>query len=402
MDKTTLKLINDCNFKNKKFISSGSQGKVYEVKVNKKSFVIKYYNQLHDYKLHNDELIMFQDYLYSSSREIMVRKIIEHLHLKNRIPLSFVLEYNDWKKSDYTSDEDLNTFKIPSSKILCKVIEPYSYYNSNFKIKTYVRPNDYVCFSNIYTESMISIFITNEIINTNICLHFVKSYSLLECDNDSKVLVMEKVERSLMDYLEENIIFTADHLFVVILTIFVLSEYYIEHGDLTFRNILMDKSSNVILEDLTKVSDYDYMRYDIKGRLFYIEVREYFLKIADFGFSQKFKSPKILQHQLMVNGGFDTGGIQDLLCFIVDYSRIVDQVSNIKMIMRYIFGDMNFGMERLEQYKKNEQLGIMETFFEGYDANDIPILDYNIFDKFFSSWKKAPPKDSRICVVTRI
>lgn len=341
-------------------IGSGAQGKVYKVKFrnDRKSYIMKK---------------TYPDFIYVSNREgleeyirkqignniskITMKKfihiIMEYYHLQHRVSWRKVLQFNHLSKDSIPDYDLLESFVLPIEDIDCLISESQKFdYNLNINGEIIVEAGDYVCFSNIFSETVISL-IMSQLVRQGLCFHFVNFYSSVACDDGSFNYFIEKMDTSLADLIIDedediDILFTPCNLFSIIVGILVMkNEYKICHNDLAFRNILVKLSSKI--ENIKRSKT---LRYIIDDYIFDFPVPKYIYKISDFGFSQKFSHPMVLDFRLLTEDGwsmpnFDTEGIYDLYLFLVDCVTFVYMYLNeetrsiIDILLIRLFGDRN-------------------------------------------------------------
>lgn len=75
------------------------------------------------------------------------------------------------------------------------------------------------------------------------------------------------------------------------------SVYKIAHNDLHYDNWMVKEIDDTDLDlDGKKVKDCSHLRYRLKGVDLFVPRGDYLTKIIDFGFSRKYSSPQVLQH----------------------------------------------------------------------------------------------------------
>lgn len=369
-------------------IGSGAQGKVYKIKFrgDTKTYIMKKMKEF-DFKISYSFLKSNLDKkLEDYTMKDIVEKIIDIYGLKGRISWRKLLRYNHLLKNEVPTTEMFEFFFLPSQEIPCKTEEDLTFnYNLDIEGSIKVEKGDYLCFSNVYSEAIISLLLT-QLVREDICYHFTKFYAAVRCDEDINFFI-EKMDNSLdnMYYLEDiHSLFTPANLFSIIASVYVMNDYYkICHNDMSPRNILIKESKRA-----HKTKDKKYIQYDIGDASFRFPMPKYIYKISDFGFASKFSHPQVLD--IFVTRGmyeyvpnFNTEGIFDILSFVIDtddmfQDRLSKEVTDlINDILHYITPDFpdesdreSFVEEMLKNAVRDVDVKMMKKIFKKYLVKD--------------------------------
>jgi len=352
------------NIISKEKIGSGSQSKVYKVKFrnDRKTYVMKSINQ--------DDSFYVGDVIYKHikknkinisklSMKEFIDMVLDYFLFDKRINWKKVLNFNNLHRNDEPSLEILDYLSIPTNDIECKVSTSYIFdcNNSLDKTKsltTYM--DDFVCVSSVYSEGLISLLLT-ELVEDEICYHFTKFYGMVRCD-DSLESFVEKMDNSLdsLYYSDEDIndMFTPANFFSILISIYIMNNLHsICHNDLAFRNILIKRTDRT-----NSTKNKKYIQYNIDNVNFRFPMPKYIYKINDFGFSQKFKHPMILNF-LVVSGYFptlpcyDSKGLFDLFYILSDMVILLkkdlkkETLDILEELEIYLFGSVEEAEEKL-------------------------------------------------------
>jgi len=345
-------------------IGSGSQGKIYKIKFrNDRKIYIMKKTHLTLFNIGEQDVIQLKKYISKFTKDVsklkmkkFINLIMDFYDLNDRISWRKILKFNHLTKYEIPSYDLLDEFFLPIEDIDCLITKPKTYdYNLDFEGTIEAKKGDYVCFSNVFVETLISL-IMSKLVRDEICYHYIVFYASILCD-DSFEFFIEKMDSSLTDLIfnsdvEINEIFDISNLFSVIISIYIMTDKFnICHNDLAFRNILVKKN---------KLS-FDKITYIIDDIIFEFPFPKYLYKISDFGYAQKFSHPMILDIETLTGQGyivpnFDTRGLFDLFKFFYD-------------LISYIYRDLN------DETKKYVDPFLNLLFGSKEDAIDIILED---------------------------
>lgn len=400
--KSTTDLCDDILSKIK--IGRGSQGKVYKIKFrnDRKTYVMK---KIYPYSYYvtdedKDKLIKMISKKTKNVSKLTMKEfiidIMDYYDLIDRVSWRKILTYNHLSKSMIPSYDMLDNLFLPVEDIDCKIFQTKKYpYNLGIDGYIEVIEGDYICFSSIFLETVISL-LASQLARNNICYHYVNFYSSINC-GDSFNYFIEKMDVSLEEAVHDwdigiNEFFDVSNLFSVLVGIFILSDQYsICHNDLAFRNILIKKTEKI--ENINKSKTITYI---IDDTIFEFPLPSYMYKISDFGFSQKFTHPMILDYEILtytdvIFPNFDTYGLYDLFKFLSDvilciYSDLFEDTKKcIDSLLKLLFGSRDKAFDMIYNTNKSinrEKQHIVAELL----INTKLILDTNTLIKVFKKY----------------
>jgi hypothetical protein len=402
--KTTTDLCDDIFSKTK--IGSGSQGKIYKIKFrnDRKTYIMKK-TYLNLYFITEDDVDKIIKYISKKTKDVskltmkqFIMFIMNYYDFQDRISWRKIMKFNHLSKNLIPNYNILDEFFLPVEDIDCRINRSDNYDNNlDFDGKIKVNKDDYVCFSDIFVETMISL-IMSKLARDEVCYHFIIFYASIFCD-DSFEYFIEKMDISLIDMIfdtdiDVNTIFDISNLFSIIISIFIMvDKYNICHNDLAFRNILIKKSKD----------DYTTIRYIINNIIFEFPFPKYLYKISDFGYAQKFSHPMILDYETLTLSNafipnFNTYGVFDMFKFFHDIiSYIYKDLNNetkkyIDPFLKLLFGSKE---EAIDIILENDSDQISIDIIKDVLSNSKLVLDMNLIIKVFDKYiVKTPAKNN--------
>lgn len=163
----------------------------------------------------------------------------------------------------------------------------------------------------IFSEFFISIIASK--LNSN---NFIDTYTLKACDNGDQLIFMEQIDGTLSELIDKvtigfkdedeynsDIYKELDILYIQILhALWCMHQLKINHGDSSINNIFyINVTNDTLLKNNTRFRDYEFAVYDFgNNRKYYIPTSDikYIIKIGDFGLSNKFSEPYILNDHI--------------------------------------------------------------------------------------------------------
>lgn len=381
-------------------IGEGSQGRVYKVKFrnDRKAYVMKTTEEGFMYLTHPEEV---EEYVRGklgdniSKVKYLILAIMDYFDLHGRVSWRRLMRFNHLTKDTDPTYDIIYNFVIPNEDVECKVSEKRSYpYNLDIEGEVIVMPGDYVCFSTVYTETVISLLLT-QLPRRGICYHFINFYSSVFCEKtQSYNYFIEKMDTALDDLIEKNRkhiddIFTPANLMSILVSIYVMSnEYSICHNDLAFRNVLVRETKKI--ESLRNIKT---IRYIIDDTTYDFPMPQYVYKISDFGFAQKFSEPKVIDVYTLQNTkstipNFDTYGLYDLFLILEDYISMIEGESEaLDQHMHMLIGMLfTYSLEQVRDIILHNDQNMMRDLFLDSLLNSKFELNNKVFQRMFSEY----------------
>jgi serine/threonine protein kinase len=378
-------------------ISEGSQGKVYKIKFKndpKRSYIMKRFDIDEVVPIEINRILSELERMNIKLNELTMNQfaeiVIEIYNIEGRISRKNLLKYNGLSSHDELTYEVLNDFFLPLIHIDCKMNYTLEYDKNVGTGEITVNENDYVCYSPIYSETILSLLLS-QLLKEGICFHFIKFYATIKCERSMNSFLEPMtctLARALIDKKDDlDSIVTPGLLFSVFISIFIMNDLYgICHNDLHLGNVLTKRS-----EEFESLKDCSSIQYNVNSLKFKFNLPEYICKIIDFGFGMKFSHPKVI-NALVVRfsdtvPNYDTKGVYDFFIFLFDIIsatelKLNDEVKElIKMIFVYFFGDDSMINEILDENKNSDDT-IEEILLRYPDIK----LNFDFFKRIFNDF----------------
>lgn len=241
-------------------------------------------------------------------------------------------------------------------------------------------------------SQIISEVIVGAILN-KVSPHFIQTLGFTACDikkynfqiyYEQADLALKKV----FDISERNIetlIFAFLHTFAI-----TNKDLLLNHNDIHFGNILVSLTKNLVNYRQAK-----YIRYQVGRMYFKVPTEKYFLKLADFGFSETYGSVQIHQHVIKtgryrrLNPEFSYG-IKELFDLIGELRGYKFQASIIQKVSKYFFSEVpqrlkdlkrSINYKEIQEYQVRpiDEKALMELFPEWVLPTDGPLEPNEVY-----------------------
>lgn len=223
----------------------------------------------------------------------------------------------------YVLKQTLNT---PNSETMshCLVTKTEIYQNNSTDEQISVKPGNYVCNNEMYSEYMIGVLAAqlfkNGLVDTRgnnyYNINFIDVLNFTTCYKPSAVqyIFMERITTDLdslmMDkYMRGSVtrppaesvkcIMTSIIYQLIIAILFYQDIYKISHNDLHGGNIFLEKITDNTMYAGKHIKGYTHLSYEIKGKTIYVPLSEYIVKIGDWGQACKYSPRQVLNYMVM-------------------------------------------------------------------------------------------------------
>jgi serine/threonine protein kinase len=251
----------------------------------------------------------------------------------------------------------------PQAESLCLIDKNKEFHMNGGTIRRLnIPPGSYICENELYSEYMIGLLATN--IKPNINILSVLDFATCYSPTVKQYIFMEKIDSDLITALHKEIMTDEDiHSIVLqlLVTIKLYNQYKIQHNDLHTGNVFIKKIKNNTLVNGKNVGQYTHLAYKVSGRVIYVPVKKYLVKIGDWGMSCKYSDPMILNKNVM-EGRITTPNwycpISDVLFSLIDMSIEIGESGMpvnqlVEDILNYATGDdWLYNQNRVFDYTK--------------------------------------------------
>lgn len=225
-----------------------------------------------------------------------VPTIIQELSYWEVIPMGYqpIITYRSGPNHVITVEDrlsDLITISVDAWSLLWpapQMIHKIAIVNSQMASRWQLSTPMYLIYDAAVSEGLIALYVSTLVPS---CYHFVDSVGLHTCDGVHN-LIMEPVDGNLNDiYGKLDLATRTTITFMVLFTLYVLQLHGIVHGDFNTINLFYVDTAAVTREDIKRANTFV---YHIGADIYYLPATNIIPKVGDFGLSNKWSSPAII------------------------------------------------------------------------------------------------------------